>query len=797
MFAPSLSARTAWTDGTSVIVSGERGSLDTIPYAEFSPAAYVAPSIQSESNESWQLTSSSVEDNSGVFVGEDSQTMLDNIDNSVSMSDWGRLLFKDQFGLDWTEIVDNATTSTDAGSSESVVISLLYGLNIIALSVVALILVYSIMMGGIGTAHEGTAAGQKMHSIFTPIRSALSVGYLAPTMKGLSILQVLLLAGFAWSNSFSNYLWNGMLDYMQNNGGQLVCSLPNDTSEKIDQMAQVALQGITAQAYQVSINGMTLGGKPIATAEVISTNHYGPSYGGPQFVTEDEDLKDVRRVAVTLTKPVPAGASQSNYGFNSYGFFSISCDGENEADLIMCMAHNEALQDLLNGLVPIANQLVGSMQPGQNISAPSPAQYHSLVDDYKQAIAADYPQVVAVSEEGYQGSLDSFVEQAKTDGWMSAGSYYWTLARFNEHSNAVLDEFPEYLPMSKAERLSLPEEVQAYNDKIASFTTQTKTSEQVARDGGTAQDSALQSVRAMVNENLQGLVVNRWINYLSEGGDPISVLSGMGQAVISASTAVVTSYVVARGAISGSKALASGTISWVPGVSDVAQTATATMSAILSTLSATVYSVAGVLILTGLFLSYYLPAVPFVLWVFGLVGLVIMVLEMLFAAPIWAAAHSIPGGSDLTGSYSKQGYMLYLGVLLRAPLMLCGFFCGMLAYSSLALLIGKALKVYIASASGVHFLSPVSILAFIFLVTVIFVYLAHKTFSLITHLPEKVLSWVGSGSGSFDEAGEERRIAAVAWGGGMRVGQEFKSNFVDKNNQANLSNGDDASGHSE
>lgn len=179
----------------------------------------------------------------------------------------------------------------------------------------------------------------------------------------------------------------------------------------------------------------------------------------------------------------------------------------------------------------------------------------------------------------------------------------------------------------------------------------------------------------------------------------------------------------------------------------------------------------GALMLAGLFLAFYLPAVPFVLWMFGIVGLMIMVLEMLFAAPVWAAAHAIPEGEGMAGQYARQGYMLYVAVLLRAPLMLCGFFSGVLAYSAMAWLIAKGLRVYVASTAGDYIMSPISVVSMVVLSTAMFVFLEHKCFGLISHLPEKVLAWIGSGTGSFNEAGEEQRISGVFMTGG-RMGIE-------------------------
>ena len=45
------------------------------------------------------------------------------------------------------------------------------------------------------------------------------------------------------------------------------------------------------------------------------------------------------------------------------------------------------------------------------------------------------------------------------------------------------------------------------------------------------------------------------------------------------------------------------------------------------------------LLLYGLALAYYLPAIPFIRWISALAGWVILIVESLVAAPLWLCAH--------------------------------------------------------------------------------------------------------------------------------------------------------------
>jgi len=60
----------------------------------------------------------------------------------------------------------------------------------------------------------------------------------------------------------------------------------------------------------------------------------------------------------------------------------------------------------------------------------------------------------------------------------------------------------------------------------------------------------------------------------------------------------------------------------------------------------------------GFTLAYYLPAIPIIFWVLGIVGWLIMVLGAVVAAPLWAASHVLPEGEGFAGPAARQGYML-------------------------------------------------------------------------------------------------------------------------------------------
>ena len=760
-----------------------RGILNAINYEEYSPILYTAPTIPSAALSGW-TTPGAGTDISAIFTGAAVSEIIEGANADSGSQDWGRQLFGSLFGIDWMELTANATTSpTTPNSADSVLFTLLYGLNIVALVAVALILAYTIAMGGIGTSAQGTPGGKNINSIFTPLRSAMAVGYLAPTMKGLSILQVLLLAGFGWSNNFSNYLWGGMLDYMHDNGGQIVAKLPATTDSSVDKVGQIILQGLTAQAYQVSVAGAQMTA-PVASGVFVSDGWFSQT-ASPDWLEASAD-DNIEKIEVFINRPTSALGDDlvEMAGVSNYGSIEIPCDSKTEGGLMLCNAHNQALQNLINDLVPVANKIVGSQVPGQLIMPPSQMEYQLALEEYKSAIADLYPTLVDSTDTGFQEGLDRFIEQSKIDGWMSAGSYYWTLARYNEHIAEVLGAFPEGHAMDREEFAMLPGGASAFLSKVTTFTNRAATAEDVAR-GGSSTDSAWSNSKKYISSAVQQISIDKWIDKLGEGGNPVTVLSGLGHGTMTAAEVLFGGYLAAKGIAAAAESTSDNwLIQLIAPVGAAAKAVTSGTEAVLDAAGLPITTAAAFLLGIGGFLAFYLPAIPFVLWLFGIVGLMIMVLEMLFAAPVWAAAHAIPEGEGMAGQYAKQGYAMYINVLLRAPLMLCGLFTAIISFSALAQLTARALHIYVASATGERILGPVSVIAFLMLATLIYVWLAHKTFNLITHLPEKALSWIGHSGGGFFEVQEERTMSNTVQqgtrGGMQQAGYMGRSSSIAK-----------------
>jgi len=157
--------------------------------------------------------------------------------------------------------------------------------------------------------------------------------------------------------------------------------------------------------------------------------------------------------------------------------------------------------------------------------------------------------------------------------------------------------------------------------------------------------------------------------------------------------------------------------------------------------------------------AYYVPFLPYMLFMFGAIGWFITVIEAMVAAPIVALGVAHPEGHDALGK-SEQGLMILLNVFLRPGMMIIGYITGIaLSYVGIWSMNAGFQNVfnYMKSSSGWGntMLPWAYIFGFFFsslLYTSTYLTIVQKAFTLIAVLPDKVLRWIG---GQAEQTGQE------------------------------------------
>ncbi len=161
----------------------------------------------------------------------------------------------------------------------------------------------------------------------------------------------------------------------------------------------------------------------------------------------------------------------------------------------------------------------------------------------------------------------------------------------------------------------------------------------------------------------------------------------------------------------------------------------------------------------GITISYYIPMLPYIIFLFGSIGWFMAVMESMVAAPILALGVMSPEGEGLSGK-SERGFLILVNVFLRPSMMIVGYVISIaLSFVAVHLLImgysrGAVILNTETGYAGVDWSGYLMTRAFakgfsIFIVINLYTAIVQKCFTLIFILPDRVMRWIGGGPESY------------------------------------------------
>lgn len=160
-------------------------------------------------------------------------------------------------------------------------------------------------------------------------------------------------------------------------------------------------------------------------------------------------------------------------------------------------------------------------------------------------------------------------------------------------------------------------------------------------------------------------------------------------------------------------------------------------------------------------LAYYLPAIPFIRWISALAGWGHPHCGSLGGRAVWLCAHALPEGEGAAGQHGKRGYLLLLGIVIRPPLMVAGFFAAVILLNVLGRVIGTGFELFIAGTSQTKVVGITGTISMLIILGIVVIMMANKFFSLIHYLPEHVTNWIGQQFHSLGEKEDQSGVKGV------------------------------------
>lgn len=590
--------------------------------------------------------------------------------------------------------------------------------NIVALATISALFLWVLAVSVAGTAHEGTPFGKRYSSLWMPLRFVGAMGAMAPIFKGLSLFQVVILACIGFSINLGNFVWSLGTDYFVEHGGQITVQAPDQNVTHYAAIANGALESLTLQYYLNERRGL------------------GISPGGKW----DYSGNWIR------------SGGEYRFTFNgNTGSIMVECVDESDA---LCRGKVNAVGTAISSLSSVASQLANPATPADSID---PQALHNAAGNINATILSS---LQSYAKQGQlKTKLQDFQEVSKQYGWFIAGSSYWSISWINQEVREAMYSGISYAPReyTRSEMLAMTyglHDYEAMQERVANYIktayaarrgiTDT-TANPAVTDEGRALGEIGNWLRATLNGLVSANILPIAVDKLSTN-DPIMAVSNVGDYFIGTAWGLAAALGVVDVAHSMGKA--------IPLVGNAVPNLDKYISFVL-------FSVFLPLLLYGLALAYYLPAIPFIRWISALAGWAILIVEALVAAPIWLCAHALPEGEGAAGQHGKRGYLLLLGIIIRPPLMVAGFFAAVILLNVVGRVIGAGFEMFIAGTSQTKVIGLTGTISMLIILGIVVIMMANKFFSLIHYLPEHVTNWIGQQFHSLGEKEDQSGVKGV------------------------------------
>lgn len=618
----------------------------------------------------------------------------------------------------------------------------------------AVVMAYQTLHGMGESAHSGEPLGNRYHTMWGPIRVAYGVGLLAPVSGGYCMAQMLVLTVALAGGQIANAEWTafvGGLNSATINTPSLEESLPlvRDT---------MLLETCYAVATHLGLDNTPTTWPATYTPGPVSMTNNAVVRGVQQIWHSIVSLWDSSSNA-GVQNPVATHQARWDYGYcgSITGDYSIDSAAADSDVLALDKARIAAFDALRSSLHAAATTVSNSVSPEMNVdwstaSTQLFSQVMSAKGTYDQAILGA---VQAYTNAASKTSLSDFQSAATSHGWISAGPYYMTLARIDGQVLSLTHVSPAITlgnghgldaRDSGADRLfnnvtgAIPRLTAWWDQNVAGSTTLSMSASNAGRFDNSGSLAGATEYIGSVDSGVQAWVL-RQAAIVPGQGTGLQQMVDFGNLLLTVCESILV--VLGAGALLGAAAAASPEGALMKMASGLIP-AGGIGEKVVGFAAVFAGLVALALLAAGLLHAYVLPLMPFMLFTFAIMDLLIMVVCGVIAAPIWALMHVTFEGEELLKGRHGEGYMINFNLLLRPGLTLFGLFFSMHVFEAMVWLLSVTLYPAMASATSGHFFGPIGTITYVIIISVLNYQIAVRSFHLITQVPNRVTRWFGA-----------------------------------------------------
>lgn len=363
-------------------------------------------------------------------------------------------------------------------------------------------------------------------------------------------------------------------------------------------------------------------------------------------------------------------------------------------------------------------------------------------------------------------------------GWTGAGAYYLEFARLNGETMSLMASTPTvsaptYVGLGEDVHGDIAPMMQSIGALLANISNMVATQDGMNAPGGSSDlyagvtpsgDGAGVLSQVARSLHLSDYTLQTVMAFIEPSGaegywtDPFGNLMGLGNWMVTTALLVMASAALlssdAGSAVTAAGAALTGNFAGAAGIG--------VGHVVVQFLSTPILTGAMALLLPGLTLAFVLPMIPWVMWMAGVAGWLILVCEGVIAVPLWMLAHMTMSGEGLHG-HAKAGYALIFNVLFRPTLMLFGLFLGYFVFDAMSWLIHQTFGVAagFVLSHGWIVTNLIGVVVMLGMYVTVHITLALMCFRLIAILPERVPAMIGFHEGNRVDLDQFSRDAAV------------------------------------
>jgi conjugal transfer/type IV secretion protein DotA/TraY len=629
---------------------------------------------------------------------------------------------------------------------------------------------YTILAGTLGTAHDGEMLGKKFSSVWIPIRYSLGTALVLPVLPGgYCIMQQLVMWVVIQGVGLADTVWTSYLGSQVVQNSVLTVKMNSSTKENIFLFAKnVALAQICTQANAYIMNpGQNGGGLIDELAKGVGNYdfkyiedtakpghwNFGDFGGKLSFLTKSQCGS-----ADLIIAPPAQTVNNSSNGSQTGKLGDISSAFKIQPTDPIYVAHGIAGKVLITALAADALTAVKAEAalPLTKVQAAATA-YATSVENAGIAYANGDP-------------FAAIIANSRTQGWFLAGAWFTKLTMLNRALSESVNTYPSAVGIVQVG--SGFKWLDAIQPKINAATQELLVSLGDAQKMGAAsndkddskgkssQNSSSSWISKLANSASTSLTGIDMQNLQNDPRPAILILQDAGNKMIDF-WAYFMAGLLAVSALSGVMILGTGFNSGP------------LVFTIIGFLAAPIMAIVGI----GFTLAFMLPNLPFLMWLGIILGWIIMVVEAILAAPLWAVMHLHPNGDDLTGR-GGNGYMMLLGLLLRPVLTIFGLIAALVLTDVMGEFVNKVFfSVFFTGPSPSGFTAILIVVFAMSTYTMAMIQLFKKTFSLMHVIPDQLLRWIGGGQ---EQMGQYAGGMSEAAGKGVQAAGQGASFMGDK-----------------